>query len=69
MSAQSPLRSRKDVADYLGVSPLTVLRMIQNGDLPAYKVKGQWKIKKEDVEQYLQDHAVQPRTRNKKADS
>jgi excisionase family DNA binding protein len=61
MSAKSRLWSRKDVADYLGVSPLTVLRMIQNGDLPAYKVKGQWKIKGEDVEQYLQDHSNQPR--------
>jgi excisionase family DNA binding protein len=61
MSAKSRLWSRKDVADYLGVSPLTVLRMIQNGDLPAYKVKGQWKFKEEDVEQYLQDHSNQPR--------
>ena len=61
MSAKSRLWSRKDVADYLGVSPLTVLRMIQNGDLPAYKVKGQWKIKEEDVEQYPQDHSNQPR--------
>jgi excisionase family DNA binding protein len=61
MSSKSSLWSRKDVADYLGVSPLTVLRMIQNGDLPAYKVKGQWKIKEEDVEQYLQTHSNQPR--------
>lgn len=53
------LWSRKEVAGYFGVSDLTVLRMIQTGEIAAYKIKGQWKFKEEDIEHYLEQRSNQ----------
>ncbi len=38
--ADDPLRSDERVADYLGVSRVTVRRMRYAGDLPTVKVRG-----------------------------
>jgi len=54
------LWSRREVAAYLGVSEITVLRMIQNRDLAAYKVRGKWRFRPEDIDRYLQEHSTVP---------
>jgi excisionase family DNA binding protein len=51
------LWSRKEVAKYFGVSELTVLRMIQRQDITAYKINGQWKFKKDDIDLYLKENS------------
>ena len=60
----SRLWSKKEVAEYFGVSEVTVQRMIQNGDLTAYKIKGRWKLKEEDIEQHLRERSSQPQPRS-----
>ncbi|PWV97472.1 excisionase family DNA binding protein [Paenibacillus cellulosilyticus] len=49
MSAESirPTLDVKAVADYLGISAVTVKRRIADGSLKAYKNGGYWKIKRE----------------------
>jgi len=58
--SQPSLWSRKEVAAYLGVSEITVLRMIQNRDLAAYKVRGKWRFRPEDIDRYLREHSTVP---------
>jgi len=43
----------EDVAKILNVSPATVRRLIEDGELKAKKIRGQWRIKKEDLDAYL----------------
>lgn len=43
----------EEVADYCGVSVKTILRETQRGKLKAVKVGRQWRIKPEDLDEYL----------------
>lgn len=43
----------REVADYLHVVTMTVYRMIDRGDLNAVKVGRVWRIRREELEQYL----------------
>jgi len=54
----SPIWTKKDVAQYLGISEITVQRMVQSRDVPAYKVRGRWRFKQEDIERYLQERST-----------
>ena len=45
--------SRQEVADYLGVHPLTIYSLIKKGEIPASKVGNVYRINKDDVQKYL----------------
>jgi len=46
----------EEVAEMLRVSTMTVYRAIKAGRLTAYKFGRDWRIRKEDLEAYLQAH-------------
>ena len=50
-----------EVARYLHVVPITVYRMIDRGDLPAIKVGSRWRIRRQDLEDYLSRSTSQPK--------
>jgi len=43
----------EEVAKILKVSTMTVLRLIDDGELKAGKVRGRWRIRKEDLDDYI----------------
>lgn len=45
-----------EVAVLLKVAQKTVYTMAQRGQLPAFKVRGQWRFKRSDLEQWIDDH-------------
>jgi len=51
----------REVAKYLHVVQLTVYRMIKRGELPAVKVGRVWRIRRQDVENYLNRPTNQPK--------
>ena len=44
----------KDVQEKLNVSRITVLRMVDRGEIPAYKVRRDWRFEEKDIEEYLE---------------
>lgn len=44
----------KDVQEKLNVSRITVMRMINQGEIPAYKVRRDWRFEEKDIEDYLE---------------
>ena len=58
---QAPFRRRertqimtlKEVAKYLGLHPISIYRLIKTTDIPAMKVGGQWRFKKETLDEWL----------------
>lgn len=44
----------KDVAMLLKVSEKTVYSMAQNGELPAFKVRGQWRFSRNDLDAWIE---------------
>ena len=45
----------KDVAGYLKIKEQTVYRLAQNGKIPALKIGGQWKVKKEHLDRMFDE--------------
>lgn len=43
----------KEVAQLLKVAEKTVYTMAQNKELPAFKVRGQWRFRREDIDRWI----------------
>jgi excisionase family DNA binding protein len=56
---QRPRRTQimtlSEVAKYLGIHQVTVYRLIKETDIPAIKLRGQWRFKKDLLDNWLQD--------------
>lgn len=48
----------KEVADIVGVTPKTVYRWIESGNLPAIKIVGTWRITQTDLDIFLKNGVV-----------
>lgn len=44
----------KDVAALLKVGEKTIYSMAQNGELPAFKVRGQWRFSRKDLDAWIE---------------
>ena len=55
--------SPREVAAALGLSRSAVYRLIEDGELPAYKVRGRLRIEPQEVHALKQRNRVQPRSR------
>jgi excisionase family DNA binding protein len=49
----------KEVADYLKLTERTLYRLAQEGKIPAFKVGGSWRFRRDDL-----DHWIRQQTRN-----
>jgi excisionase family DNA binding protein len=51
----------KEVAALLKVGEKTVYSMAQQGELPAFKVRGQWRFSRKDIDAWIeqQKHTIQ----------
>src|SRR5215210_4499126 len=55
-NTQKELLSAEDVANYLGVGPVTVYRWCKEGLLQCIKLGKQWRIRREALEDFLKQH-------------
>jgi len=62
---QYPKRERtqimtpKEAAKYLGFHLVTIYRLLKKGDVPATKIGGQWRFKKDVLDAWLTDRMTQ----------
>ncbi|HEB73965.1 MAG TPA: DNA-binding protein [Candidatus Desulfofervidus auxilii] len=52
------LMTIKELAEYLQLEEHTIYKMARKGEIPAYKVAGQWRFKKEMIEEWLEQKLV-----------
>lgn len=50
-----------EVAQLLKVAQKTVYTMAQKGELPAFKVRGQWRFKRVDLDQWIEQQKTASR--------
>jgi excisionase family DNA binding protein len=48
-----------DVAQLLKVAEKTVYTMAQKGELPAFKVRGQWRFKRTDIDAWIEQQKLE----------
>lgn len=49
----SPMMSAQEAAKYLGVHAVTIYRLIKETDIPVLKLKGQWRFKKDLLDDWV----------------
>lgn len=45
----------KELCDYLRLTKMTVLKLLNEGQIPARKVGGSWRILKSEIEKFLKN--------------
>ena len=45
-----------EVAELLKVGDETIYSMVQKGQLPAFKVGGQWRVQRVDIDEWIDQH-------------
>src|SRR6516164_9531755 len=53
-----PLLTTEDVAEFFRVDVVTIRRMIGKGDLTAYRVGGEYRFKRADIDAYLERQQI-----------
>lgn len=51
-----PLMTTDEVAHYLKVHRITVLRMIRRGDIAATKIGRHWRIRRAEIDRYIRQN-------------
>jgi len=54
------LINTKTLGKLLGIHWRTVIRMVERGELPGYKVGEQWRFKRSEIEDYLRSRRYPP---------
>lgn len=52
MTTETPIDT-KEAARMLGVASRTVLRLVERGELPGFKVGDVWRFYRSDIQQYI----------------
>jgi len=50
---RTQIMTAEEVSKYLGVHTITVYRLIKETDIPAFKLKGQWRFRKELLDEWI----------------
>ncbi|HEY7358781.1 MAG TPA: Clp protease N-terminal domain-containing protein [Ktedonobacterales bacterium] len=53
-----PLLTSDEVAAYLRVDVVTIRRLVNRGELPAYRIRGEYRFRRQELEEYLQRQRV-----------
>jgi len=59
--ASGEILTLKEVARLLRMSEKTVYTMAQHKELPAFKVRGQWRFRGEDLDLWIEEQKTQAR--------
>lgn len=54
----------QEVANLLKVAAKTVYAMAQTGEMPAFKVRGQWRFRRADLDAWIQQQTAARRSRS-----
>ncbi len=54
MATERPIDT-KEVADMLGVTPRTVIRLAERGEIIGFKVGDVWRFYRRDIEDYIEE--------------
>lgn len=51
--SRAQIMTPKEAARYLGLHLITIYRLIKKGELPGFKVGGQWRFKKDLLDTWI----------------
>jgi len=48
----------KQVSEYLQVNERTIYKLAKSGDIPSFKIGGQWRFKQADIDNWIERKKV-----------
>lgn len=69
ISSTEQMLSANAAGEMLGVSGKTVVRMMEAGNFPGYKIGSAWKFKRGDIEKYIESRKFERGKAEKKEDA
>lgn len=63
-----PFLTTDDVASYLNVDVVTVRRLISKGELGAYRIASEYRVRLSDLEDYLRRQYMPPKSKIDRAE-
>lgn len=48
----------KQVSDFLQVNERTIYKLAKSGDIPSFKVGGQWRFKMDDIHTWIEEKKI-----------
>ncbi len=54
MAEENEIMTISQVAKYLQISEITTYRLVQEGKIPAFKVGRSWRVKREDLNEFIE---------------
>lgn len=51
--SRSQIMIPREAAKYLGIHIITLYRLINKGEIPAFRIGGQWRIKKDLLDDWI----------------
>ena len=58
LNKPDPIMTIDEVAEYLNLHPLTVRRLARDGEIPAFKVGRQWRVKRAILDRWLAEESM-----------
>lgn len=58
MSKEKEILTTKEVAEYLSIHPLTVLRYARQGKIPGFKIGTDWRFHKKYLEKWIKQKLI-----------
>ncbi len=55
MPEQDQVMTIQEVAEHLKVGTKTIYSLVQRGHLPGFKVGGQWRFRRKDIEKWVEE--------------
>lgn len=58
--SQKEYLSVSDMAEEFGIHEMTFYRMIRDKKIPAFKIGSQWRVRRADLDRWLDEHSSVP---------
>jgi len=46
----------KEIAEYLGVHPMTIYKYVRDGKIPAFKIGASWRIRRDSIKKWIDEN-------------
>ncbi len=56
MTKAKQIMTVKEIAEYLGVHPMTIYKYVQDGKIPAFKIGASWRIRRDSIKKWMDEN-------------
>ncbi len=59
MAKSKEVMTVKDIAEYMDIHPMTIYKYVKEGEIPAFKIGSNWRIRRDSIQKWMKDNEQQ----------